>query len=120
MKIILLRSITFEDDPNEGLIQSFIESAAKNGHLVQLINFPFSESKGHWQGLRLCDLNRACDKLICINFPAALPLHRNKVIIINDNRKFDKQFDKVIRVVLAESQVCYLKSDEPFPKELMI
>ena len=103
MRILILRSIVFDDEIESELINRVMTCYKELGHEVFLYNMPACENVEHWAGYALLDNSSNADLMICVDFPTALIKHKHKRIILSKPLPIDKQFRQAIDQAFSEA-----------------
>ena len=116
MRVLILRSIVFDDEVKHPLVKMLVDCYKEAGHEVAVYNMPATDNLEHWAGYAIVDYNNWADMLICIDFPTALIQHRKKRVILTKKLPEDTSFLKAIRTVQNESFdfLVYGKSNKGF------
>lgn len=103
MKVLILRSIVFNDEITHPLIDDLVEGYRTAGHQVAVYNMPAADNIEHWAGYSIADYNSFTDLMICIDFPTALIQHKKKRIILTKKLPESDEFQQAIGMTEKES-----------------
>jgi hypothetical protein len=82
MKVLILRSVFFDDEITPQIVKELVGAFENTGHKVMVYNMPSCDSVEHWAAFAIIDYTRISDVLIAIDFPVALIKHQHKRIIL--------------------------------------
>ena len=102
MKILILRSINFNDE-DFVFIEQLVKNYELSGDSVAVYNISACENLEHWAGYAITDYSNWSDIVICLDFPAALIKHQCKRIILTKQLPTDSTFNKAVNQAISES-----------------
>lgn len=118
MRVLILRSVVFEDPEQDPLVNRIAEAYTARGDEVAVYQMPACDNLEHWAGYAVVDYSNFGDLLICVDFPTALISHKNKRVILTKPLPDSHRFQKAVTCAIDEAIDCYKAAGVEFDCEV--